>query len=89
MRHAPLVSGNFIIALYKKTGEERKKKLVIAKMFDEKRGGFENGSTVVKVVCHWGLFKRSKKTIGEETRLIKVAFKEADILERLNRNYQA
>lgn len=95
MRHASLVSGNFIIALYKKTGGKRKKNLVIAKMFDEKRGGFENGSTVVKVVCHWGLFKRSKKheeekkTIGEETRLIKVAFKEADILERLNRNYQA
>lgn len=55
-------------------------------MFDEKRGGIKNDRAVVKVVCHWGLFKRSekheeeKKIIGEETRLIKVVFKEADML---------
>lgn len=49
----------------------------------------ENDRAVVRVVCHWGLFKRSKKheeekkkkkIIGEETRLIKVVFKEADML---------
>lgn len=37
-------------------------------MFDEKRGGFENGSTVVKVNCHWGLFKRSKKHEEEKKK---------------------
>lgn len=34
--------------------------------------------------------KKKKKIIGEETRLIKVVFKEADRhVGRLNRNYQA
>lgn len=49
----------------------------------------ENDRAVVKVVCHWGLFKRSKKHEEEEEeekkhhrggRLLKVVFKEADML---------
>lgn len=39
VRHAPLVSGNFIIALYKKTGGKNgKKNLVIAKCLMKREG---------------------------------------------------
>lgn len=54
----------------------------------KREGGLEkkNRRLVVKVVCPWCLFKRSKmheeekKSGGGETGLIKVVFKEADML---------
>lgn len=79
----------------KKRGKKGKNVLVIAKCLMKREGD-------LKMAARWSKWfatgvsskeaksmKKKKKPNGEETRLIKVVFKEADILERLNRNYQA